>query len=615
MNSQNIQLSKIITNATDTTWSQAYSTLNLYIALSLTSSEKQEEAIASYGKDILERLQREFFALDEKNLETVKKAVETVTEEIGKEYSYSIVLATTSGETLYIIVGSAGTAVIKRGEKLGTIAKGEEDSVTAFSGHLQNDDIIVLETADFAKKIPPDKLSPQLEGATVSEISENIAPLIHDEPTGSEAAIILQYKKEEKTEAVVAPEASEEEKEEVEKEDKSEETDKEEISASQEKGPGIIKSLFSKFRLPSANFGKKRKIIIIIAIFALVAVLAASIFIEKGRQEEKKREQQFTQQIVPLEKKLEDANTLAGLNKSLALDAYSEIKKSIEGVRESYLKGTTQRKKVDAFYSEVSKKVDELGQATTSQNEKVFFDPQKEDIKKIDIVTRKGDALVAANRDGGIVILSGEGKVQKTIKNEFKNIGSITSDKETVYLLSDSGVISANKKKATTEKIIPDVKNTTDVAGIDTFLGNIYVLNKKDATIDKYTSGGTTKKAYFTDKIILNSPVGISIDSSIWIIEDSGKIRKFTKGKEDDFSLKGLVKPLGTGSLLYTDIDYVNIYLLDGKNGRVIQITKNGEVKNQFASKNLINTASFAVDEAGKKVYFVKDSKIYSFDL
>jgi len=615
MNSQNILIAKIITNATDTTWSQAYSTINLYVTLSLTSSEKLEEAIASYGKDILERLQREFFALDDKNLETVKKAVETVTEEIGKEYSYSIVLATTNGETLYIVVGSAGMVVIKRGEKLGTIAKGEEGTVTAFSGHLQDGDIIVLETSDFAKKIPSDKLSPHLEGATVSEISENIAPLIHEDPIGNEAAIILQYKKDAEEVADIQEAPGEEKKEKDQKEDKSDEPFEDEIIAPEEKGPGTTTSLFSKFRLPSVNFGKKRKILIIIAIFALVAVLAVSILIEKGRQEEKKREQQFTQQIVPLEKKLEDANTLAGLNKSLALDAYSEIKKNIEDIRDSYLKGTTQRKKVDAFYSEVSKKVDELSQAANSQNEKVFFDPQNESVKKVDMVTRKGEAIVAANRDGGIVILSGEGKVQKTIKNEFKNIGSITADKETVYLLSDSGVLSANKKKATTEKIIPDVKNTADVAGIDTFLGNVYVLNKKDATIDKYTSGSTTKKAYFTDKITLNSPIGISIDSSIWVVEDDGKIRKFTKGKEDDFSLKGLIKPLGTGNILYTDIDYANIYLLDGKNGRVVQIAKNGEVKNQFASKNLINAVSFAVDETGKKIYFVKDSKIYSFDL
>ena len=64
---QNILLSKIVANPTDTTWSQAYSTLNLYIVLSIRS-ESTESGIVTSGKELLEKIQREYFSLDEKSI-------------------------------------------------------------------------------------------------------------------------------------------------------------------------------------------------------------------------------------------------------------------------------------------------------------------------------------------------------------------------------------------------------------------------------------------------------------------------------------------------------------------------------------------------------------------
>ena len=62
---QDVLLSKIVANASESCWAQAYATRNLYIVLGL---ETEREAIAQYGKTLLEKLVREFFALGEKNL-------------------------------------------------------------------------------------------------------------------------------------------------------------------------------------------------------------------------------------------------------------------------------------------------------------------------------------------------------------------------------------------------------------------------------------------------------------------------------------------------------------------------------------------------------------------
>ena len=61
----------------------------------------------------------------------------------------------------------------------------------------------------------------------------------------------------------------------------------------------------------------------------------------------------------------------------------------------------------------------------------------------------------------------------------------------------------------------------------------------------------------------------MTIDASVWIL-DSGKVRKFTKGKEDSFTVSGLTKDIGPSSQITTGIDYSNIYILDPSNNRII---------------------------------------------
>ena len=179
---QNILLSKIVANPTDITWAQAYSTLNLYVILSI-KSESSEAGIVTQGKELLEKIQREYFSLDDKSLANIKKSIDNSLTGIEKE-SISIVLTTIHDAMLHIVIAGAGEVILKRGSKIGSIARGTKVGGSAFSGKIQADDIIILETGDFMEKVPIEKLSRVLDNLDVSEISENLAPLVHEEPKG-----------------------------------------------------------------------------------------------------------------------------------------------------------------------------------------------------------------------------------------------------------------------------------------------------------------------------------------------------------------------------------------------------------------------------------------------
>ncbi|MDP2585868.1 MAG: hypothetical protein Q8P29_03235, partial [Candidatus Levybacteria bacterium] len=70
----NISFSKIVATPTLNSWSQAYNAGRLFAVLSLEKTKDAPNEIDSLnvlGKDLLERLEQEFFAIEDKNLESI----------------------------------------------------------------------------------------------------------------------------------------------------------------------------------------------------------------------------------------------------------------------------------------------------------------------------------------------------------------------------------------------------------------------------------------------------------------------------------------------------------------------------------------------------------------
>ena len=585
---QNILLSKIVANPTDTTWSQAYSTLNLYIVLSIRS-ESTESGIVTSGKELLEKIQREYFSLDEKSIVNIKEALGKALE--GTDInSISCVLSTIQDRTLHLIIVNQGEIILKRDGKVGVVGKDEEGKIVAFSGNIKSDDIVIIGTGDFSKKIPVEKLSSILDGLEVSEISEHLAPLIHEESQGTEAAIVLQYKSIEnppQEEAIKTPEPQEDDS-------------IEELGHEEEKPKIKIPNLnIPNLSFNITNLGRKK--ITIIAIVLLIVLLVGSILFEQNRQESSRRKKELSEILTPAKDKYDEAVALVSLNKGLAYEEFDSLKSTLEGSREKFAPNTSERKTLNEFIGKVEGKIGELGAEATIANQKVVYE-------NVDFVSFRDGKLVAVDLDGKIFLLSSDGKVEKEIDSENGNAKSVVADERFVYILGTEGITRTTKSGGTTT--IAESPEST--ISIDNFGSNVYGLNTKAKTVDKYV--GETRSDYFVEDIALENPRSMSIDASIWII-DGKKIRKFTRGREDSFSIQGLTGSLGDGSKIFTSLDYSNIYILDPKNVRIISIKKDGEFEKQYSWKNLSSATSFSVDEEGETIYVVIGAKLYSFDL
>ncbi|MBU3978900.1 hypothetical protein KKE68_04340, partial [Patescibacteria group bacterium] len=113
----------------------------------------------------------------------------------------------------------------------------------------------------------------------------------------------------------------------------------------------------------------------------------------------------------------------------------------------------------------------------------------------------------------------------------------------------------------------------------------------------------------------LSKAQSLSIDGSIWILMQDGKILKFTRGESENFTITGLNKPLKNPSKIFTDRNTDSLYILDNGNGRILILDKNGQYQNQYNADILQNAKDFEIIEKDQKALILTEDKIWEIPL
>src|SRR6185312_10453942 len=113
-----LSFAKLVATPTETAWSQAYNAGNLFLCLSLSKQEEDEEtSLHALGKDLFNVLQSEFFTLQEKNIDHIKRAIHTSLTSVPQNVTCCLTLAFFKDATLLVFISGNGKIVMKRGEK------------------------------------------------------------------------------------------------------------------------------------------------------------------------------------------------------------------------------------------------------------------------------------------------------------------------------------------------------------------------------------------------------------------------------------------------------------------------------------------------------------------
>lgn len=577
MQKADLVFAKIVATPTLNSWSQAYNAGSFFAVLSLAkNTASEEDSLNALGKEILELLEQEYFSLEVKNLESIKQAVITTSKKVPEGVMSCLIVGSIQSfpankHVLYVFVYGGGKVILQREEALGTIirlTRGQANILSA-SGFLQDKDLIILETEQFGKIVSNEELKNALDHLPPQDIAETLAPKIHETAEGGACAIIVFYQSKEE------PKEEEEAVLEPQEEIKKEPLFKTFLNLSKQYLPPLktltfhFSSLFNTARLTHP-----RKMLLTISIIIAVLLLA-SIFFAIKKKEDAKNQALLQSTVSQAQKKYDEGQALLGLNKNLARDDFLASQKVLNEGGAKFKKGSKEEKKIAELLAKVNEAI--------SASSNLFLVEAKQSEKDI-------NSLLA-------------------VKLANKNALFVTSDGKSIYLINNDGISSG--------KLIVK-KDWNDVGGFGAYLGNFYVLDKKEGQIFKFvpTEGGFSKTNYLASGVSLDfsKAASISIDGSLWVLLNDGTIAKFTKGKIENFTLSGLDKPFNSPVRIFTNADSNNLYILDPQNSRIVVIAKDGAYQAQYQADILKTASELEVVEKDKKIFFLSQEKIWEIE-
>jgi len=582
----NINFAKIVANPSVYSWSQAYNAGKLFAVLSLEKHEEdfeQKDFLSSLGRDVLNTLEQEFFTLENKDLESIETAVKATADKIPDDVNCSLVVSFLSENILYIFVVGGGKIQIKREGKIGDLLHSKENKksfLKSASGYLQKDDYIFLQTDQFSNIISVDTLSASLDHKSVSEVAENIAPLVHEKEESGASAIILEYKGEE-TSILEAP--IPEENEEIQTPIEEQPTERAQKKQYLSLAKNLLSTVVSKTPMKRpGNLSHSRKLIATIGIIILV-VFVISVFLTIKKQMNSKYDALFAQTFPAAQEKYNEGQGLISLNQNLARDDFAASQKILNSAKDKFPKDSTQQKQILSLLAKVNTALRQTSGVTQVQAESV--DPSVSSMLSVEL--------------------------------KFSSSGYFTTDGTNIYFVDSKGVESVDKDGNGKKTIIQTSDLPKNVGGLATYFGNFYVADKDANQIDKFVaaSSGFGKSDYLKNSQNLSQVSAITIDGSIWALFKNGTVLKFTKGNQDSLSITGLDTPLSNPLRISTTIDDTNIYVLDNGNSRIVVFDKTGNYKSQYSAGVLKNAKDFEVLESNKRIFVLSGGKVYQINL
>ena len=278
-----MESAKIVATPTLFSWSQVYNAGKLFAAVSMhrnppTADEENPQSLNEIGKMLLEKLEQEFFTVENKDLASINQAIVKTFTDFPDNIIYSFSAAVVTDNILYAFSKNGGHIFIKRGEKLGKIL---DEGIS--SGFLQDKDLIVLTTKPFADLFSQEELSKQITNQSPKDLAENLSPKVHEKEEGGASAILIQF-----TQTQASPEPEIIQQEEPQDEKAARKLNLPDLKAFALNFIGKIKLP----HLPISNLNHKRKIFLTLSL-VIFLLLIFSVFSAIKKQEDSKREALF----------------------------------------------------------------------------------------------------------------------------------------------------------------------------------------------------------------------------------------------------------------------------------------------------------------------------------
>ncbi|OGH71095.1 MAG: hypothetical protein A3C90_00545 [Candidatus Magasanikbacteria bacterium RIFCSPHIGHO2_02_FULL_51_14] len=232
--------------------------------------------------------------------------------------------------------------------------------------------------------------------------------------------------------------------------------------------------------------------------------------------------------------------------------------------------------------------------------------------------------IIAYGNDQGLFYIADQitGAVDVKQSAAIPELFAASTPKENDFTIFASGpdtIAQLDKTAFTlTAKDISFPRDGTQLADVFVYNRRLYTLDTANSQIYKHnpTQTGYDRGAPWikTADADLSDAVSLALDGDVFVLKQNGAVLKFVGGDLADFALHGVDPALENPIALWTYNDVDNIYILEPAGKRVVVVSKEGRLVQQYTHPDWQAPTGMVVDEANKTIFVLDSNKIYKFN-
>ncbi len=606
---------------------------------------------AEIAKAIFETMQKVFFEDVESDpygrFEVALKAVNGVLAQFKAQKSsgyignLNVVIAAIVGEDLFLTqCGDAEAYLLRKRfvsvitEGLNDGADGSEDVFSSIaSGKIEPFDTVIFSTTRLIRYVAKSDFAQMIHRTSIGESLNEVRDAISTEilgRVGLTGILFLEATKEEEKD-VMSDDGSATESF-LESDRASSVRKKETLSGKffsfvksySNRRPKVYaakSSIFEKFSGLFSGGGGKNKILI--SLVLVVVLLTGTVFYINSNQGKQEEIDRLDRILTGVQEKLAEAQTKGVYDKETAkklLDtAYADAKSVFDS--EYY------RDKASLYLIQIEDVRDKLDNVKRIENPKVLADlsTKRSDVNALGFVG-VGDRVYVYEYNALYELVLDQVQDPLTIDDEEVVIAaSGFADRNSIVFLTKSGKLLEYREGNVSVMDTDDGSFHKGVALTD-WSNKIYILDAAGSQIWRYTYKGSSEKfgtaeAYVNDKTDLANARDLAIDSSVYVLQNTGDLLKFYGGKKAEFYINNAPFNMFKDPVqVYTNEKLDNVFVVDGKGSRVLVFKKDPKTGNvvytaQYLFESLGEVRDIYVNADSKKMYVLTPTKVIEQDL
>lgn len=201
------------------------------------------------------------------------------------------------------------------------------------------------------------------------------------------------------------------------------------------------------------------------------------------------------------------------------------------------------------------------------------------------------------------------------LPKDFGPIVSGTEAKDSIdFATKDGKLVSISKAGDAVKTLTWQQTKTSSTTAIVFYGSKLYSLDAATSQIwrSAAVAGGFSGETAYVKatSIPLSNATGLAIDSSVFVLTNTGSVVRFLSGGQEGFALNPIDPPIRAASGIWTTVDSQQLIITDPADKRILIFDKNGALKSQITSSQLKAPSGVAADETNKRIVVTDSNRL-----